>query len=275
VLWVGLAVVVAAAVAAAVAIPLVATHKSPAPAPTRPPAGPAAAALARAVNLRLSDAPAGWGVDQSPDGPLSGFLGGGSTASLTPAQERAAARITTVFERCMSIGPGSDRLFRPTRADHPVAGASSPALQAPGGGTEEVGSVTQVYATGAPVRSDARLVALPHFATCDGQATAAAVLLGAGGPAAGAAGLTFGSPSSHPLAFASRAGVTTAGTEVDVGVTGQGRTGSVVLQAVYVGGGRAEATLYTVAVDGAVPPSLTGALVADLQSRVAAGSRGA
>ncbi|MGH9089187.1 MAG: hypothetical protein ACRDYZ_13940, partial [Acidimicrobiales bacterium] len=277
-LWTVLALFVALAVLLYVA----GTRPSaPATAPGQPTA-PSQRLLVVEVNLAKADFPAGWKVDASATGPLTGLLAAGAgtgaapVQALTPADSRQEARVGRQFSRCLGIAPAKDRVFGKAGAG-PVARGSSPAFEAPAGGPPlEGGSVTAVYRSGVPVSAAMAQVLEPRFADCFGRAVASQVRAASAASAAGAAGVgvgaatTYGTPTAHPLALAHHAGVRAAGVDLDFPVTVGGSVTGVQLGFVFVGGGRVASTLVTFGTSTGFPATLTSRLTQAVERRVAA-----
>lgn len=221
---------------------------------------------AGAVNITLADAPAGWTIDHSKNGPLSGFSSGGGGSGGVSASEQE--RLQAQFASCLGTSGGP--LFAPQQ---PTASAVSPALSDPGGvGPTEALSVTQVYASAGDVAASLAVVARPKFAVCAGQVIGAEILPGI--EQSLSQGLTASQPQVTALALPSLPGVTAAG--VSVVITVAGGTSSVPSEfiLVFLGAGRIESLLTEVAVGQPFPAPVTSSLTTTLEHNLAAASTG-
>ena len=237
-----------------------------------PPAGGGAGAArdeAARINLVASDLPQTWSVDASRNGPLASFLEPVPPGERSSAQTPLQARVASSFEHCMGIAAPQDRIFG-TAGATPVAQASSPAFAAPTGGpVQEAGSTVAMFGSPADVAADVSQVANSKFPECFGAALATS-LVGAG--RLSGTGARFGEPEVSPVRDAGAGPVVVAGAEVTVPVTAHGVAVPLQFGVVFVGGGRAEATLYTYSSAQPFPPALSRSLTRDLARNVAAQS---
>jgi hypothetical protein len=257
-------------IAAAIAIPIAARG----PAPHRSPEDAVVARrqLADQINLQRADLPSTWTVDRAPNGPLSGFLGAG-TSNAQPSQSdtHLAARVAAQFERCMGITSSSDRIFGPAGST-PSASSSSPAFAAPPGSSgEEAGSSVDVYASSEQVAADAAQIASAKFPACFGAALGTSFV---GAATSGAIGEQVGQPQVQPTTVPQLRGVTSSGVDVTIPLTDQGTTVSVQFGVVLVVGGPVEATLFTFSEANGFPPVLTSSLSRMLADNIAAEGSG-
>ncbi|HEY3941997.1 MAG TPA: hypothetical protein VGL60_05890 [Acidimicrobiales bacterium] len=262
-----LVVVVALLVAAAVVIPFAARST-----PTRPAVSGAQSAdrdLARQINLQAADLPAAWTVDRSGSGPLSGFLGTGtSTGGSSPDESALTRQVATQFEQCMGIPAAADRIFGPS-GSVPAASASSPAFAAPSSSVgEEAGSSVDVYASARAVAADLAQIRRPQFPSCFGDALGTSFA----GAASGAG--QVGQPEVDPVSLPAHPGVTSSGVAVTVPLTASGTTVPVQFGVVLVGASRVEATLFTFSQTTPFPPALMSSLSLRLADNIAAESAG-
>ncbi|MHB8220321.1 MAG: hypothetical protein ACYDHU_08370, partial [Acidimicrobiales bacterium] len=264
-----------AVVALAVALPLTLGGGAP---PT-PPLSPSALAgrTADQVNLHRADMPAGWAVDPSATGPLSGFLGTtgsaksgkkarSTTTASTSNSSSALAPAVRAFKQCLGISP-DQRTFLGGSGAPPLAKASSPAFaeQSAGSSTVEAGSTSTVFGSDAPVTSAVSIIKMPQFAGCFGTLVGQLLVVEGG---SGSTKVTFGTPHVAPLPIPPTAGVTMAGVDVTVPVNGSTlHPPSVQLGVVLIGGGRIESTLFTFALGATFPVLLTMSLASTLAQR--------
>jgi hypothetical protein len=219
--------------------------------------------IARQLNLVKADLPAGWKVDNSGGGPLSGFLNpNAGSASLTPQETKQAAAIAHEFEQCMGITAAHDRVFGSAGAT-PTAQSSSAAYIAPANTGAEVGSTVQIFGSAAPVAADVAQVSVPKYPTCFG--TAIGKLFAEGSQQSGGSGVQVGNPSVQPIALPQTPGSETVGVDVTIPVTSAAHTITIEIGVVFVGGGRAEVSLFTYSALSGFSPSL----VADLSTALA------
>jgi hypothetical protein len=224
--------------------------------------------VARAINITASDVPATWTVDGSPTGPLAGFLGvgpsrGGGGTSVTPSEQ---AEVQSHYESCMGVRASADQIFGSAGAS-PSAEASSPAYAAPdqaGTVVTETGSVVQLFASSADVATGTAQIAEPQFPSCFGAALAQLFDLQGGA----AAGSGVGSPVATALSLPQQAGVHASGVSLAIPLSKGGQTTSMDIGFVLVGGGRAEAELFTFSLATPFPLSLQTSLTRTLESNV-------
>ena len=259
-------------VAAAVVVPIVASGGT-AKAPPSPTAGDRQ--LARQLNLQKSDVPAGWSLDRSSDGPLSGFLDlGGGTGPPTRQDRKLAGQVAAQFEKCMGISPSRDRFFG-SAGSKPTASASSPAFAAPASAAgslgQEAGSSVAVFASARTVVADVAQMSNPEFPTCFGAALATSFV---GAAANDGSASQLGQPVIKPANLPPHKGVATAGVDVTIPVTRQGTVVPVEFGIFLIGGGRAEATLYTFSEQDPFPDALVSSLSLVLAGNVASEGTG-
>jgi hypothetical protein len=260
-----------ALVIAAIVLPIAADHSGGA----RPPISGAQFSdrdLARQLNLQQSDLPSSWTVDNSSSGPLSGFLTpGGGTGAPTPQDQKLANQVATQFEQCMGITASDDRIFG-SAGSKPSAAASSPAFASPSGAPdEEAASSVDVFASRAMVAADVAQISKSQFPSCFGAALGTSFVGAATAtPSAG----QVGQPTVQAVTLPQRAGIVAAGVDVTIPVTRQGATVPIQFGVVLVGGGRAEATLYTFSEPDAFPASLATSLSNALSSNIVSESGG-
>jgi len=266
----------AAVIALAIALPLT-LGSGPPPAP---PLSPSALArlTAHQVNLRQADVPAGWTVDASATGPLSGFLGttskaksGTKTGSTSSGKTSAAkAQANQAFKACLGV-PATPGSILGGNGPPPLGEASSPAFSSPSTGsiTLEAGSSTTVFGSDAEVATGKAMLEMPKFPQCFGAYVGDALVNGGG---SGPTKATFGTPHVVPFAVPSTPGVTSVGVDVTVPVTGTARSTSVQLGIVLFADGRVESALFTFALGTTFPASLTASLASTLAQRVATAS---
>lgn len=254
------------------------------------PAAPAARAAA-AVNVKLSDLPAGWSVDRSGSAPLSGFLAiapGGGSASADPGAPGAgpSSFVARQYESCLGIDAGGDALFGVSNP-RPLVEVSSPAFRAPVAGSGvEAGSETAIYRSASPVRRATAQMGDPRFGPCFSAALTQELMAGAAEAARGAAqpagagptgtapAVTFGSPTSTVLTLPPVLGTVAAGVEVTVPFVVSGVDHKVGIGMVVVGGGRMETTIVTASGPDGFPPPLLETLAGNVQHRLAALTQG-
>ena len=268
-LVVGLIVAQVLLVAAAIVIPVVASTGPAHPRPSAPSRAFADRQLARQLNLAHPDVPPSWVVDSSANGPLSGFLDlGGATGQPTTQDRKLASRVAAQFEKCTGIPASRDRFFGPS-GSKPSASASSPAFAAPatppGSSTEEAGSSVAVFASASAVTADEEEMSSSAFPTCFGDALATSFV---GAATNDGTGSQLGQPEVTPLTLPGHQHVATAGVDVTIPVTRQGTAVPVQFGIVLVGGGRAEATLYTFSDQGPFPALLVAGLASVLQTNI-------
>jgi len=83
-----------------------------------------------------------------------------------------------------------------------------------------------------------------------------------------------GQPQVQEITVPQRGGVQSSGVAVTIPLSHQGGTTPVQFGVVLVGGGRAEATLYTFSTDTSFPPGLTASLSLTLANNIATESSG-
>jgi hypothetical protein len=152
---------------------------------------------------------------------------------------------------------------------------SSPAFAAPAGSTgtslQEAGSTVELFGSAAVVAKDVALIENPKFPSCFGTAVGASFV---GAAASDGVAGELGTPVVAPLSVPAHGGVRTAAVDVTIPVTRQGTTVPVEFGIVLVGGGRAEATLYTFSEQGPFASALTSSLSLVLSRNVASESGG-
>ena len=255
---VGLIVAEVLLVAAAIVIPVVGSAGTSGTGPSR---AFADRQLARQLNLNRSDVPSTWVLDRSTDGPLSGFLGlGGGSGQPTKQDQKLASRVAAQFEECTGIPASRDRFFGPA-GSKPSGSSSSPAFAAPASATgssgQEAGSSVAVFASTGAVAADEAQMSSTTFPACFGAALATSFV---GAAANDGTGSQLGQPEVTPVSLPDRKGVATAGVDVTIPVTRQGTVVPVQFGIVLIGGGRAEATLYTFSDQGPFPEALVSSL---------------
>jgi hypothetical protein len=264
-------VIAAMLIVAAIVIPLVAGSD------TRAPSGGAAARerqIAQGMNLVSGDLPATWTVDRSSNGPLASFLGSGTSGggSSSSQDHQLQVQVAAQFEQCMGITAPADRIFGSAGAT-PSAQASSPAFAAPAGApVQEAGSSVALFSSASSVAADVAQVESPKFPSCFGAALATSFVQAGQQSSGGAA--QFGEPQVQPVLVPVHQGVVTAGADVTISVTAHGVTVPLQFGVIFVGGGRAEATLCTYSSPQPFPPELSTSLTRALAASVQTGSPG-
>jgi hypothetical protein len=268
----GLIVAVVLLVIAAIVLPFAANRAAPPPRPTPRNPGFSAQQLARQLNLVQSNVPSDWTVDRSPNGPLNAFLSSGSSVGApTPQDQQLANQVASHFEQCMGITAAQDRIFG-SAGSKPSAASSSPAFESPNGGPdEEAGSSVEVFSTSQLVAADVAQISKSQFPSCFGTALAAS-FVGAASSVPG--GGEIGQATTQAVALPQRAGVATSGVDVTIPVTRQGATVPIQFGVVLIGGGRAEATLYTFSEPQSFPSSLDSSLASELARNIVTESYG-
>ena len=214
---------------------------------------------AASVNLTGRQLPTGFSVDDPTTSPLAGLLGTAPATKPTAAERRDTRAIEDRYRSCLGISYAQDREFGGAGVTPPVEVPSLPYGRiGAAGDIEEVGSVTQRYASAADVAADRQQMALPRFPACFAAALARFVAGSSSAPvAASAQHLTqpFGAWATGGTAMVQIAG-TSGNVPVQIGV-------SILLA------GRDEQYLYTFASGGRFPASLRDQLVAEQGPRLA------
>jgi hypothetical protein len=130
-------------------------------------------AEAASVNLTSHGLPSDFQADDPTTSPLAGLLGTAPSSKPTEAERRTTAAIEDRYRSCMELTKASDREFGAAGVVPPVEEPGLPYGRiGASGDIEEVGTVTQRYATAADVAADHRQMAMPQFSTCFASALA-------------------------------------------------------------------------------------------------------
>jgi hypothetical protein len=219
--------------------------------------------------------PPGWAPDSANDGPLSGFLGGtGGTGPQSRQDRKLASQVAVQFEQCMGIGAAADRFFGPG-GSRPTASSSSPAFAAPvpstAGPAQQAGSMVSVFPSNRAISADVAQMSNPKFPGCFGAALGTSFI---GAATNAGAGNQLGQPVVQSIAHAASGGVASAGAVVTIPLNRQGTVVPIAYGIVLIGGGRAEASLYTFSEQTPFPATLQSSLAQILAGNIASESAG-
>lgn len=218
-----------------------------------------ARAQARSVDLSGRQLPVDFEVDDPSTSPLAGLLGTEPASTPTAADRRDTRSIEVRYRSCLGVTNATDREFGRAGVVPLVDVPSLPFGRiGASGDIEEVGSVTQRYASVAEVDADKRQMSLPRFPACFAAALARFV---AGTPSAPVA-----STAQH---LTQPFGAWATGGTATVQVADLNGTMPVQIGVSVLLVGRDEQYLYTFASAGHFPASLRNHLVAEQGPRLA------
>lgn len=227
--------------------------------------------IARSASLRRSELPAGWTASSTPSGPLSGFVrDGGSAGGAAGTAGRAAG--AQRYESCLGVRSATVPVVGTTPTT-PVARTASGAFAGPATGpTIQVASITDVYASDAPVERAVAELRRAHFASCFGDAVSEEFGQSVA-ESAHAAGVSAGQATVASLPLPKWAGIRATGVDLDLPLDIRGTATSVQLGFVFVTGGRVETTLVTFGTQ-SFPEGIARALAAVLEEEIATSEGG-